>query len=260
VFDLVLLRTYIRKQTPFLTKSNFASEFLADKHIGSVRTVGVGLDVEQISKTTAEPHPTVQKICNSKDRHLLYVGRIEPRRNITSMFDVFRAVRTDFPDARLVVIGDGEEGYVRKCFEHADSIGVSDWIIHEKKLTQGQLPDLYRACDAFLLPTLYEIFGMVLLEAMFFGCPVITSINGGSDVLIRHRENGMVVDGHDIKKWMEAISEVLNDSEFASGLGASARDTICRHFTWERLAGSFVDAYQQVNEVQTEVGQRVELK
>ena len=97
----------------------------------------------------------------------------------------------------------------------------------------------------FVFTSNYEIFGMVLLESMFFGLPVISSMNGGASVLIQNGENGYIMDCFDIQKWMEKIIQLVKDQNQCAEMGKKAHETIEKYFLWERLADQFLNAYNE---------------
>lgn len=79
-------------------------------------------------------------------------------------------------------------------------------------MQQEELSNIYKISDIFLLPTEYEIFGMVLLEAMYFGLPVITTYNGGSSTIIENGKNGFICSKLDKAEWKEIVCDLLNDT------------------------------------------------
>lgn len=179
----------------------------------------------------------------------MYVGRIEPRRNTIFLLDVFREVYEDNKDIRLLIVGRGEDEYKEKCFEHAKEIGIQNAIIYEEYLDQKYLPLVYSYSDVFLLPTSYEIFGMVLLEAMYFGAPAITTYNGGSSMLIKNGQNGIIIDNFQISDWKESVQRLLCDDILKSKIVENAKFKIENEFTWEALADKFIEVFEKrINE------------
>ena len=103
---------------------------------------------------------------------------------------------------------------------------------------------IYQRTDMFVFTSNYEIFGMVLLEAMYFGLPVISSMNGGASTLIGNGKNGYMMEQFDVSSWAENILEVVKDDELRSRLGKNAKNTIEKRFLWDRLADQFIQAYK----------------
>ena len=106
------------------------------------------------------------------------------------------------------------------------------------------MPAVYQQCDAFLLPTRYEIFGMVLLEAMYYGLPVFTTYNGGSSTLMTD-ENGVVIENLDSQIWCDKIVEVLENEKRCRLIGNAAHKTIEEQYTWDALADKFIMLYEK---------------
>ena len=124
--------------------------------------------------------------------------------------------------------------------------GIRDSIVWQRQMKQNQLPAIYENADFFLLPTRYEIFGMVLLEAMYFGTAVLTTRNGGASMLIRNEENGMVFDNCDAKVWAEWILSMSNKKEKLLEMQKQASATICDSFLWDTVCTAFEQVYKKL--------------
>ena len=144
-----------------------------------------------------------------------------------------------------MLIGDGEKKYWDNFLNSIKWEIEKGKIIYRKKVTQEELPEIYQTSDLFLFTSNYEIFGMVLLEAMYFGLPVISTLNGGASTLINEGENGYVIDEFDAEKWSEKIAELIDDRERRQSMGQYACETIKSRFTWDKLAEKFESAYEE---------------
>ena len=241
--DKFVLNTYRKMNTPFIVKSNLAARFLREKNIENVTVAGVGVDLDAFKVKSIDKIPEeVKNIeCIKSDYKLLYIGRLEPRRNIPFLFDVLKGVRDNGMDAMLIVVGNGVEKYKNSVFGYAREIGVADSIYYIEKLEQKYLSCVYEKCNIFLLPTYYEIFGMVLLEAMYFGKTAITTENGGSDMLITKNKDGIIIKEFNKAKWVEAIVKNIDDLS----IGMNAHSKITGNFTWGNLADKFIEVYKR---------------
>ena len=258
VTDLLFLGRYQRRGTRFLAKSVPAKEYLVSKGIadGNICITGVGIDTQMLENRgrsldadSAEEEKTA--FCETMGRdgsplRLLYIGRLEERRNIPFLIDIFREVLQKEPGARLYMIGTGESRYVEMCLQYMEKANVRDRIVLQERMEQRYLGDIYRLADFFLLPTRYEIFGMVLLEAMYYGNVVLTTPNGGSGTLIHSKENGLILDSADPAFWAEQIFKLNQNPEEKRRIGESAHRTIAEHFTWDMLAEVFLAQYRLV--------------
>ena len=242
VFDMLFLRNRKYKHVIALTKSELAADFLRNKGFSQVRAVGVGVDSEQFSVKEGE-----EVACRLQEDEscfrLLYVGKIEERRNVYFLIELFELLQKKRENIRLVIVGDGEEQYRKAFLDRIRPWTENGKIIYYQKATQKELALIYQRSDMFVFTSNYEIFGMVLLESMYFGLPVISSMNGGASVLINSGKNGYVMDSFNADLWAEKILAVAEDEELRHVMGREAKQTIEKHFLWDRLADQFIRAY-----------------
>lgn len=247
VFDKVLLPLQNKKNMIVATKSVLATDYIRNKGIEDVTTIGVGLDLDNLTRSeeNIQSHEFIKKLKNTGNgKILLYIGVLEPRRNIPFLLNVFKKVNNQNSDYKLVIIGKGKLEYVSMCMEKIEKLGIKDKVIYRESLEQKYMPAVYQACDAFLLPTRYEIFGMVLLEAMYYGLPVFTTYNGGSSTLM-NEYNGVIIDNLDINEWSDEIAKVLTDKNRCREIGENAHKTISEKYTWDALAYRFIEVYSK---------------
>lgn len=248
VFDLFFLRQYIKQGSKFLVKSEMAKEFLVSKGIKqtNVEAVGVGIDAQMLTNNYVScTEPLYQTMKDQKEGlKLLYIGRFEERRDIKFIIDVFKKVWQKKADTRLYMIGTGESDYLKMSFEYMEKVGVRDKVIWQEKMEQKFLSDVYKQADYFLLPTEYEIFGMVLLEAMYYGVVVLTTRNGGSSTLIKNGKSGYVFEKKDVVQWANHMLS-LGDAD-KKDISQNAALTISENYTWDNLATKFLEQYYKV--------------
>lgn len=247
-FDAIFLKQYTEQGTKFLVKSNMAKEFLVNKGIqpSNIRVVGVGIDVEMLSsgKDTCDEKFILQMKEDTDNPKILYIGRFEERRNIFFIFDIFDKLLHQCPKAKLYLIGTGKPDYVIRAFDYARKLGFYNRIVWQEKMEQKYLSNVYELADFFLLPTEYEIFGMVLLEAMYYENVVLTTKNGGSSTLIENGKNGFILDNLDSNRWANCINEIYENKNRMKEIRQNASLRIMEHFTWDMLADKFIEAYQ----------------
>lgn len=241
VFDTFFL-TKNYKKAKFISKSALATEFLKGKGFEDVTTIGVGLDYEKISKEITNSE--CETILKNDEKYLLYIGRIEERRNIYFLLNILHEVMKTEKNVKLILIGKGEKEYVEKVWEYAKKMELIDNIIYFEKIKQEDIKAFYTRSNIFILPTNYDIFGMVLLEAMCFGIPTITTLNGGSSTIIKNYENGFICDITNIEQWKNCIIEVLNNSKLSEKISNNAQRTIEQEFLWIKLSEKFIQVYK----------------
>lgn len=173
------------------------------------------------------------------NKFILSVGTIEPRKNLTSLVEAYRSLKDQDPELQLVIAGKKGwlyEGFFRRLRE----LGLEDDVIFPGFISDEDLPPLYSAADLFVLPSLYEGFGLPVLEAMACGTPVITS--NASSLPEVAGEAALLVDPHDIGALIRAARAVLDGEELRSELRAKGPKQAAR-FSWEKAARETLVVY-----------------
>ncbi len=157
IFDKLFLNNKNTKKAMIITKSELASTYIRSKGFAKVKTIGVGLDkTKLIDEKASEKVENIRALIEGKNS-FLYVGKIEERRNILFLLDVFAEVNKRHY-SKLVLIGDGTDEYTQKVVDKIIELDIKDSVIWEKKLSQSQLSHLYSSCKYFLFTTEYDIF------------------------------------------------------------------------------------------------------
>ena len=177
--------------------------------------------------------------------YLLYVGRLHARKNLTRLLEAYKLLRAAQGVPPLVLAGTGDH-YADRLKQGAQHLGLADHVIFTGYFPAHLLPALYRGATLFLYLSLYEGFGLPVLEAMASGLPVVTSNVGGTAEVAS--DAGMVVNPDKPAEIADAVLLLLGDA----GVRASFRERgliRSRHFTWERTARETVAVYQHAAEV-----------
>lgn len=237
IFDLFFLKMYLRNRTRFIVKSHLARQFLQSKGIlqENIKTLGVGMDTDAL-EASGEDVPEYIREAERKETviRLLYIGHLDPGRNILFILETMKAIRDMGQDVILNLVGTGEHRYTKLCREFAEEKGLMPYIHYTEKMEQKYLSGIYRSSDFFLLPTRYDIFGMVLLEAMYYGLAVLTTDNGGSTMMIQDGVNGYRLK-LDVHRWAWRIVRLYGDREQLEHMKRCAHETVADRYTWDVL-------------------------
>lgn len=237
IYDRLFCNYINRKVQKVFSKSNMAKEYIAEKGITNSVVTGVGLDSEKFS-AEIKLLPDTENLLKKMEgyRNLLYVGNIIPRKNVFLIIESFIRLKKliNYEDVQLVLVGKEDANYGDKCRKLIpDEIKKS--VIFCPFIENAQLQFVYQKADIFLLPSKKEIFGMVLLEAMFFGVPVISSYSAGGDTLIKNGENGIIIHEFEADEWLKQIKMLLDNVEIRKKLSIYAKRTINQEFMWDNI-------------------------
>jgi glycosyltransferase involved in cell wall biosynthesis len=242
IYDFMFVKKLNKNIDKTFTKSKLATEYLIEKGFENIETLGVGLDTsvfENENELSENGKKIVDYMMNNKC--LLYVGSLEDRKNFMFTLNVLERINRVDPYIKLVVIGKGKESYVKKCFESINR-KTRENILHINQLNNKELKYIYPNAKVFILPSKLEIFGMVLLEAMYFGAPTITSVNGGSTTLIESSKNGVIMKGFNKEEWATESLKLINEDKYRNEISENAKKTIENKFTWEKICNKFIDS------------------
>jgi glycosyltransferase involved in cell wall biosynthesis len=186
----------------------------------------------------------------SRDRAtLLFVGRLIERKGAAFAIEALAALVREGRPVRLVVVGEGPEGDALMLL--ADALGVSDRVEMTGALSPADVRVRYENGGIFVMPAVtdwkgeQEGFGMVIVEAMAYGLPVVASRSGGIPDIIRDGDNGLLVPERDVPALAGAIARLLDDSSLADGLAKHARDDVRDRFAPARIATAFDIVYRR---------------
>lgn len=253
LYDLFIVKK-INRNIPYkFVKSELAKDFLERKGMTDLINIGVGLDTDNF--ILVDPSEQTKDVMEYMTSYpcILYIGELNDNKNLPLILDVFSRLSIKRSELRLVLVGKSrqtflkkllgakDESYVQKIFASLPK-EIKNKIKWEEQIDNSQLQHIYPLAKVFMLPSKKEIFGMVMLEAMFFGAPVITSYNGGSSTLIKPNETGQIIDSFDPDKWVAGIEKYLDDADYAEIIKRNARQLIQTQYTWESIAKKILSA------------------
>jgi glycosyltransferase involved in cell wall biosynthesis len=176
--------------------------------------------------------------------YILYVGLVEPRKNIPSLIRAYKSLIGQGTKHSLVIVGRFGWMY-QEVIEQTEKLGLKDRVQFTGYIPQDDLPIVYNLASLFVYPTRYEGFGFPALEAMACGTPVITTDISSLPEIVG--DAGMLVPPDDEQALTTAIAKVLTDSTLYDQLKTKGL-LRAKYFTWERTARETLKVYQHVLE------------
>ena len=173
------------------------------------------------------------------ERFVLYVGTLEPRKNLTTLLDAYVEVARRYPQVPLL-IGGGKGWLYDSVFQRLEQLGLRDRVHFIGYLDEDELPLWYAAAALFVFPSIYEGFGMPPLEAMACGTPVVTSNSSSLPEVVG--DAGLMASPHDPAAFADAMVRLLSDPDLAQELRMRGLER-ARHFAWQTSAERTLAAY-----------------
>jgi phosphatidylinositol alpha-mannosyltransferase len=240
-----LLRPAWKKLRVRVAVSRAAAAFVSNRFDGDVRVIPNGCDVEAFARATpATGLP--------EGRRILWVGRLDPQKGFRIALDAFATLAATEPDLSLVVIGDGQDRAMLDTLPGA----LRERVVSLGAVPHDQLAPFYAAADAFVAPaTGQESFGIVLVEAMAAGVPVVASDIPGYREVVRDGEQGILVPAGDIPALTHGLRRVLADRALAQRLGGAGR-VHARRYRWETVVREIEGVYREALEPRARAEER----
>ncbi len=187
----------------------------------------------------SEALPPIKERYGLPDRFILFVGGLSPLKNFSNLLNAFHLIRSEIPHHLVDV------GFLRWKYEHdvhlIDELGLGDRVLRTGFVPDEDLPAIYNLADLLVLPSLYEGFGIPVLEAMASGCPVLTSKTGCTPEVAG--DAAVLVDPYRPHEIAEGIHRLLTDQALRSELIARGYVQAAR-FSWAKAARESLAVYE----------------
>jgi phosphatidylinositol alpha-mannosyltransferase len=235
-----MLKDCFRRLDGKIAVSLAASRLIAPHFPGYYNIIPNGVDLERFA-APVDPLPEL----DDGRLNILFVGRLEKRKGLRYLLRAFEQLKRDRPDARLLIVG-GYDARQRRGYERwVKESGLSD-VQFVGYVPLEVLPRYHRSAHIFCAPnTGNESQGIVLLEAMAAGLPVVASNIDGFAGVLTHGVEGMLVRPKDSDALAGALLDLANDPALRAAMGERAREE-AQHFSWERVSQRVLSYYERL--------------
>jgi len=200
-------------------------------------------------------------------RKLLYVGRVSPEKGVHDLLDAFELVCRQYPDATLTVVGPEwvaprahivdlsldkslisrlapfyEHGYLSQLKQRLSPTAAKR-VTFTGLVPYAEIAKYYADADIYISPSLYESFGMSVIEAMTAGVPVVSSRAGAAPELISDRQSGLLVDLANPESIADAVIRLFRDPLLCASIARAARENVARAYSWEAIGSTLTQLY-----------------
>jgi glycosyltransferase involved in cell wall biosynthesis len=208
------------------------SKFSRDEVLSFSRSLGGKVKV--IYPYMQELPNISRELGSRKEMRILYVSNYLPWKGQQYLIEAFSLI--DNKNAILVLVGEEwDKNYTRAIRALAEKLGIYERVLFKGRLSGVSLSEAYVTADIFVFPTLYEPFGMVLLEAMYFRMPIIASNTGGIPEIITDGENGLLVNPGDVCSLKIALEKLIGSKELREKIGRKGTGSLKKFPSWEKV-------------------------
>ncbi len=238
-FASLSFRPYTKKLVGRIAVSQAAKEWIEPFLPGEYRIIPNGVDTDRFSPNL------ISREREDGEKIILFVGRLDKRKGAHLAIESFPLIKKRFPKTRLLIVGQGpEERSLLPLVKKIDPKRINFLGYVSRK----ELPSFYASCDVYISPALGgESQGIVLLEAMACGKPVVASNIEGYREVVTDGENGLLFNPKRVDELAEKVSLILKDGEFAKILGERARKR-AEEYSWKRIAKRIEEYYLELLE------------
>lgn len=228
-----IFRPYIiARASAIFCKTGRAKIFLEDRGYSNTHIIPVGLDFSRFEDRVDCDWRKRLNIGVDK-QIILYVGALESRRNPDFMISLAKACGTS---KAFIIIGSGSGKQNIELASKEQSNGLN----YLGALSQKELPSLYEQSDVFILPSNYEIYGMVVIESLYFGTPVVSTRTAGPEDILATDNLGLIQDSLEVDDWLMAIDFYGRKDEDSSDVRGRVRYATSR-FDWKNIASRYME-------------------
>ena len=226
------------------TSQNYinSSDVLAE-YKNKCRVTPLGVDVDMFADVSKEAISEAEALVkNFKHPRILFCGRFSYYKGIKYL----AAAMKDIPDANLILVGDGEKYDEVQTQVH--ELNLTDRIFFAGRLNFELYRAMYHVCDLFVLPSIFrsEAFGLVGIEAMSAGLPIITTeLGGGSSYYNIDGKTGFVIPPADVDALSNAIKKIINDKDLAASMSQNARERVLE-FSLNKMYERYEKIYEEM--------------
>lgn len=177
------------------------------------------------------------------EKIILYVGRLVYEKGIQNLIAAMPKVLNGYHDSKLIIAGKG--GMIDELRDEVRRLGIENKVYFTGYLNLNQVTKMYKCADVAVFPSTYEPFGVVALEGMLSGTPVVVSDVGGLNEIVQHRENGMKSYAGNPNSIADSILELLYNPGLCAEVSRNAKAKVKAQYNWTKIAQDTHFIYQK---------------
>lgn len=218
---------------------------------GQIEVIPCGTDINNF-RLTSKAEARAKLNLESHEKVILYVGRFDERKGIETLVRAIALLKEkDLNNLKLIIVGgssaDMPDGAERARIENiVDELGLRESTLFAGRIGHDILPLYYTSADVCVIPSYYEPFGLVAIEAMACGVPVVASNVGGLKFTVIPEETGLLVEPKDTEAFANGIHRILCDDLWVRKMRKQASANVNQRFSWTGVTIQLSELYRHV--------------
>jgi glycosyltransferase involved in cell wall biosynthesis len=233
-----------KKASIVVTISNYSLEKIQKYYCieqNKVRIVPNGVDIEKFKPMDTKA--VRQKFGLGNETCVLFVGSLIPRKGLPFLVEAAKKVAKNKADTKFLIVGDGP--LRNQLSDSIKSANLSGNFKFLGNLKDDELPAVYNCADVFVLPSIQEGQGIVLLEAQASGKPVVAFNIGGVNETVQNKETGLLVNRGNVDELADALLKLLTDKALREKMGSKGHRFVSENYTWDICAQKMLKIYNE---------------
>ncbi|NJM20958.1 MAG: glycosyltransferase family 4 protein [Richelia sp. RM1_1_1] len=252
--DKFVIRRLINKYLEQFRLS-FANLIVTSSEYSKSEIVSVGINPELVhvlspgldrEKFQLPEERKLDNLKNKENQKILCVGNYVPRKGILYLIEAFSQIERQNFTLHLVGNRKNNSSYYNQLNNAVNKLKLTDCVVFHDGADQENIKKLYADADIFVLPSFQETFGIVFLEAMHYGLPIITTNVTAIPELVEDGKNGLLVPPGDSKALAKAISKLITNPDLMEQMGVVGRKKVATSYYWEQTCSGFAAIIQDM--------------
>jgi glycosyltransferase involved in cell wall biosynthesis len=242
-----ILKTTIRNANAVIALTDHMKQRIQEDYGRSSIVIPDGVDLKRFSLAVSKEAARTKLQLKHDEKIIVFVGNLRAIKGIEYLIRAVEIIRDRGPLTRLLVVGGAASGVVKeeereRLNNLVSTLGLGECVTFVGGIPNDRVPEYLAASDIFVLPSLSEGFGIVLLEAMAAALPIVATNVTGISSIVKEGVNAFLVEPRDAVQIAEKVTTLLNDPELRHRMSENNRVTV-QKYAWERVAKEMEQIY-----------------
>ena len=247
IYNKVFINTVLDSAEVIIaTTRSYAEEspFLKN-YLDKIVVIPNGINIDEVTTKLTQEESRINLGLPLKTKIILFFGSLVPYKGPDILLKAFKVIKKEFPEVMLIFAGRGQ--MLKELQDMAQKFDLEDDVIFLGFVEEEKKALYYKSADIFCLPStnMAESFGIVNLEAMASGIPIVGSNLGGIPDIVKEGENGLLAKPCDHQSLANAILRLLNDNDLSQEMGNNGRKMV-EDYTWDKIAKETENLYKDI--------------